>query len=192
MTLRRFVLDAFVSTVFALLVSAAPQVASADTATDLRCKGCVGPGDLGKKAVRSKAIKNKAVAPRHLADTAKPGGVDFAESVNSNLLDPVLASLISVEIGAPAAGYVTVSSTWYMFATGGNGYASCYITNSEAVGEGPKTVATIVKDEFVPGALTRTFPVASGTTRFHLNCFGAANAFVYEPTMSAMFFPNRY
>jgi hypothetical protein len=44
--------------------------AQALTADDLKCKGCVGKKDLGKKAVKSKHIKNGQVKTKDLRDGA--------------------------------------------------------------------------------------------------------------------------
>ena len=207
----RFVLSIFVVALLVLSASAVPKAVVAETATDLRCNGCVGKKDLGKKAVRSKSIKPKAIRATHLADgtvlpqhlssdavlpqhlsaAAKPGGVDYLEGDLTSVLSATSASVISVEITVPAAGFVTVLANWYMLASGTDGYANCGLDPAEGVIERPKTVATIVKDAFASGATMRTFSVSGGTTRFHLNCSGSSTL-LFEPVITAMFFPNRY
>lgn len=61
----------FVAIGMALLLTAAE--AWAQTATDLKCKGCVSKGDLSKGAVATKSLKSRAVKASKIANNAVTG-----------------------------------------------------------------------------------------------------------------------
>ena len=108
-----------------------PSASVAQTATNLKCKGCVGKKDLGKKAVRKKHIKKNAIRGKHIRSNAiggaklgadaKPAaasGVSSSSSValTSNTPATILADTIALKTAG--ALHVTASWTW---AAGPNG-----------------------------------------------------------------------
>ena len=99
---------------------ASPSEASAQTATKLRCKGCVGARQLGKKAVKSKHISPGAItslhiqdgtiAPNDLAATAKPTAVAASElrtEFGIALAVGADTKVLEVTIHVPGPGAVT-------------------------------------------------------------------------------------
>jgi|GEM_PF-458983 len=69
----------------ALLLAGVPQ-AQAGAATNLKCNGCVGKSDLGKKSVTTDNIKSKAVTTGKLANRAVTQGKIADEAVTSGKL----------------------------------------------------------------------------------------------------------
>jgi hypothetical protein len=53
-----------------LIGSSVPDLAVAQTAKNVKCRGCVGARDLGKKSVKAKHLKDRAVRNKHIADEA--------------------------------------------------------------------------------------------------------------------------
>ena len=182
---------ALLLTSFAL---AAP--ASAQTATNLQCKGCVGKKDLGKNAVRSKNIKKKSVKPSHLTGAAKPTGVDFATSDTLLPLTDNSASLISTTITAPGPGFVVAMASWYFYTGANTIQGRCYLATAPGTEDGPAQIANSEDGTGTylnPAALIRTIAVSAGNTTVHLNCRKIGlDMRVASPSLNALFVPNRY
>ena len=182
-----------------------PTEGVAQTATNLKCKGCVGKKDLGKKAVTGKAIKNEAVtsrdirnntiAPVDLAPAAKPGGVDWVDGDQDIDLTGVAMVIRTLVVSAPVPGYVTVLASWVFGGTPPiNFIAVCGISQTTSIDSNHAVSAEWEANvSYVPGSAVRTFEVGSGNTAFYLNCrSGAGSPAIGDSSMTAMFSPNRY
>lgn len=113
---------------FAFTTSLSMGIAAAQTATDLKCVGCVGTKDIAKGAVQTDSIKpnavtsgkiapeavnssdirNGGVAPIDLSALAKPGGGNFNES-EAEIPVTALTTVRSLTLPLPAGGIVLVS-----------------------------------------------------------------------------------
>lgn len=198
-----------------LFISIPGGEASAQTATDLNCKGCVGKKEIGKKAVTKKAIKknsikaaaiksgavtadklaDRAVNADKLADAAKPTGADAVYDAGPNL--GAEAVITSVEITAPSNGYIIATFSGWLQFTAGDAIASCNVTTGTTVenlhyirveGEagGP--------DERDDIGQTRMFPATEGANTINLVCIkiGAGTIAMQNVNMTAFFVPTQY
>ena len=189
----------------ALFAVAVATPAAAETATNLKCKGCVGKKDLGKQAVRGKHIKENAVASTHILDggvapadlaaTAKPAGGDGTAGDQSIALTSTAQVVRSVVVAAPVAGFAVVTATGSTVAVG-SGLAACSLSLDTAVDPAHQIVAGhtgAALNSYIPFALTRLFPVPQGNTTVRLVCRESSGTSVVEDSaMSAIFVPNRY
>lgn len=113
----------------ALLCSLPVQGATAQTATNLKCRGCVGTRDIAKGAVgtdtiqdnsinsakikrdtvNSLDIRDSTIAPVDLSPSAKPGGGNFLESETEIPVatNPTIIRFLTLPL--PAPGMVMVS-----------------------------------------------------------------------------------
>jgi hypothetical protein len=188
-----------------LFISIPGGEASAETATNLNCKGCVGKKEIGKKAVTKKAIKKNsikaaaiksgAVTADKLANEAKPAGADSVYDEGPNL--GAEAVITSVEITAPSSGYIIATFSGWLQFTAGDAIASCNVTTGTTIenlhyirveGEagGP--------DERDDIGQTRMFPATEGVNTINLVCakIGAGTIAMQNVNMTAFFVPNKY
>lgn len=97
---------------------ALPGDASAQTATNLICRGCVGTRDIRNKAVTSKKIRNGQVKPVDLHRSAKPAAANFS-SVNgedAGTLPTTDTVVAQVTMNLPAPGVVIANAGgWAVF-----------------------------------------------------------------------------
>lgn len=147
---------------FAALTVCAAVSASAQTAKDLRCRGCVGKTDIGRKAVTSGKIRNNAVntfkimngavteskigdgavtgakiqdgsvGAADLADAVKPAGADSAEGSQTFPISGTPAVVRAVVITAPAAGFVLATASRY-FSLDPSSLTTCSISQNASV-----------------------------------------------------------
>ena len=206
----------------AIFAIASPSPADAQTATDVKCRGCVGDKDIGKKAVKPKHLKPKAIKSKHIRDnaiqsqhiapdavdstrikdgtveaddlaaSAKPTGVDWADGDQDLDLVPGGTAVRTVVVSAPTAGYVTVMAAWHFY--GSNpGIAICSLNTEIATDTAHAIIGERTTSDYLPGAAVRTFEVEAGENTFHLVCsVGAGEATVRDSSMSAIFTPARY
>lgn len=198
----------FVTTIsIAIAALAAPFPAGAQTAKDLKCRGCVGSRDLGNKAVSAKhikpnavdstAIKDASILPADLAATAQPtGAVHAASYITAHSLTPSLSQIYSVEMTAPSNGYAVVIANWTFSTFQGGASASCYVETTPGSGTGVSAYMESDPNDttsYDAAALTRMFPVGKGKTTFYLNCREMTHdVSVIEPQITAIFVPNKY
>jgi hypothetical protein len=185
------------------MAGACAAPAGAETATNLKCKGCVGKKDLGKKAVRQKHIKNNAVTgkkikngtigPADLAAAAKPTGADSAFGDQAVAI-PTDTTVRSVTITAPTAGLVlaVASGTYSIAASTG---ATCSITLGQTLDTTHGVAGTTSTIASVSFAANRLLEVPAGDATINLVCartFGSGGAAVVNSVLTAAFIPNRY
>ncbi len=185
------------------LAGAFAAPAGAQTATNLKCKGCVGKKDLGKKAVRKKHLKNNAVTGKKikngtvgaadLAAAAKPTGADSAFG-DQAIAIPTDTTVRSVTITAPTAGLVLAmaSGTYSIAASTG---ATCSITLGQTLDTTHGVTGSTSTLESVSFAANRLFEVPAGDSTINLVCartFGSDGAAVVNSVLTAAFIPNRY
>jgi hypothetical protein len=195
-----------------LATFAATGVSVADTATDLKCRGCVGKKDLGKKAVRAKNIKRGSVradhikpgslnadhiglsqiSEKHLSDAAKPAGVAAVE--NGSVSQIVGEDIIeTVTLSAPGRGTIVVTGS-LSISLASNSSVQCAITPESKIGTQFAGASSGLASQSIPISTTRAFPVtAAGDTSINLICkmsLGAGNS--AQPSLTALFVPATY
>jgi hypothetical protein len=190
-----------------LFVSIPGGEASAQTATNLNCKGCVGKKDIGKKAVtkraikknsiKTTAIKNGAVTADKLADGAKPSGAAYQAldngATNLTNTEEVIAS---VNLNAPANGLVVVlAHATLQFAAQELAYCSIGPDGSFDAGSSiTKTGDNSIPNRFTPISTSRVFPVSSGPGTYNLVCYTDSGAAVQiqNTKLTALYVPQDY
>lgn len=170
--------------------------AGAQTATNLKCDGCVGRKDIGYHVVvGSRHLKHKSVTPSELHDTAKPAGANgFRSPYEYAMGVDTIESIEHTSIVAPGKGVVTVFATWAFHVGALADQASCNLATVKGA-EAPylSTVSGTGSEFFVPGAAVRTFNVKPGETEFWLNCSQTAQwVNIWQPSISAIFTPQKY
>ncbi len=146
----------------AVLAVCAAASTNAQTATDLRCRGCVGKRDLGRSAVTTAKIRDKAVntfkigdgavtetkigggavtgakirdgsiGPVDLGAGAKPAGVDSAEGGQTFPVSAAPAVVRAVVISAPSAGLVLANASGF-FSLDASSLTTCSISLNASV-----------------------------------------------------------
>jgi len=150
---------------------------SAQTAKNLKCNGCVGKKDLGKKSVTKKAIANKAVTKKAIAnqaitsnaikdgavsaaklsdgavtaaklsDGAKPGGVAEAEGFGEIVVINDITDAISVSIDAPSDGFALVTASGIFTFEGADAEVGICMVTDGLAMNEEEAVATTVPDD---------------------------------------------
>jgi hypothetical protein len=215
MTTSKIALFGIATAFAAVLTFTVPSLASAQVANDLKCKGCVGKKDIGKKAVRPKHIKKNAIKSKHirdgavqteamqdgavtaakLADSAKPTGGDHAESTDVYALAPPYQAVVTTAVTAPGPGFIIAIANWTYTATSGNVFGNCYLATAPEISDGPGAPANSPLGAMVyynGASISRMFEVPAGVTTLYLNCYGQATMSVTQPQLTAFFVPNRY
>jgi hypothetical protein len=195
------------ATLFILATAFAAGPTYAETATNLKCKGCVGKKELGKKAVRSKNIKpnairsdkiaNGSVAPEDLAVTAKPSGGNYSGG-NQNMSLTVAPTIVrSVTVNAPANGLVIVNASGYVYTDDAvTTIARCSLTTGTELEADyfifMKMEGNVSEESDAFGA-TRGFPVTAGPTTFNLVCDEfSGDGVIADTQMTAIYVPQTY
>ncbi len=207
MNARKHILYCLATASLVLAAAAGPQSAHAQAATNLKCRGCVGGGDIGKKAIRSKhikpnavdsaAIKDGSVSPADLAANAKPSGAAHAEEAGLDVdLGAALDDIVSITLNAPSSGFAFVIANWTWNTFTASSSASCYLEDTPDTG-GLKYAYSEAdvgdSTHYSGGSITQLFPVAAGANTFYLNCKkNGGNMAVSQPQISALFVPNQY
>jgi len=192
--------------ILAIAPSGPDGTAIAQTATNLKCKGCVGKKDIGKKAVGKKHIKKNAVTGQKikngtiraadLAASAIELGVDYAEGVQAIGFTTGVDTVVrSVTISAPRDGYVLVNASG-RFNLPDSASVECSISSDSSldpVGALRSTHSVAMAFVHMPLALTRVFPVSEGDAVFNLVCREMIDEVnMYNTSITALFVPNRY
>jgi hypothetical protein len=170
----------------------APYIdAQAETATDLKCRGCVGSGDIARSAITKKKIAKRAVVPSRLKAPTGAAGTEPADATSSITGNQIVAS-ISVDI--PRKGVLVVNTSGYFRFDSSNGEAECAITTG-VVTEEPlirATGSTTQADERAPFAGTRAFVEGSGGVKtYNLVCSPGAgdDVTLWDVMMTAIYAP---
>jgi hypothetical protein len=88
-----------------VLLAGAPLAdASAQTATNVKCRGCVGKKDIGKKAVTGRAIKKNAVKTKALRDGAVEEGKLADSAVTAGKIAEGAVTIGKLDASAKPAG----------------------------------------------------------------------------------------
>lgn len=154
--------------------------AIAQTATNLKCNGCVNSKDLHT--------------------SAKPAGADFADGADVVTLDDATSVKIrSVKIKAPGPGIVIVNATGQFSGPDGATVGiECGITTGTAAEPGHKIFIAnkpeAGKATSLPVALTRGYKVDAGKTAYKLYCLRVSGITmsIVNSSLTAFFVPNRY
>jgi hypothetical protein len=182
---------------------AAQSEASAQTAKDVNCKGCVGKRDLGKKAVgkkhlgknsiRARHIKAGQVKASHLGNAAKPAGVSASESPQVAQIGDDDEILETVTVEAPGPGVVVATGNLSVsFAA--NSSALCAVTTENAIATPFVSASAGSSSQSLPISTTRAFPVsAAGAVTVNLLCRMTVGVGNYPyPALTALFVPTTY
>lgn len=179
---------------FCALALATPPAAFAQTATNLKCRGCVGNRDIGKDAVRSRNIKNGQVKPVDLAKSAKP-----AIAVRSELESdstggvPIVENTLlrTISLNVPAAGVVLATGTVQVLV---GGIVVCIVHDAAtfALNVDISVKVSSSAGQVIPVSQTRAFPVSGpGTIVIRLLCTngGAGSPTAENPVLTAFYVP---
>ncbi len=181
--------------------------ATAQTATNLNCKGCVGKKDIGKNAVTRKAIKKNsiktatiksgAVTADKLSDSAKPSGGAFkaldGEAIDLTGNDKTIAS---VDLNAPANGLVVVLAHGFLqFAA--QDLVGCSISTDEAFdvfSSVQQTGDLPIPDRYKSISTSRVFAASKGPGTYNFVCVtdGGAAVQIANVKLTALFVPQEY
>jgi len=192
-----------------LVCAVGPGPAHAQTATNLKCKGCVGKKELGKNAVTSKTVRKNAISTKHiksgavsvakLADAALPGAVsNESDYSGSSTVDTTSATspveVLSDTVVLPAKGYLQVSASWVSnlpFSANGE----CWVTRNNSrytLENNIRSSNAAGSDAYVPGGVTAVFGnVSGGQHVLRLLCrkIGAIGYSVERASLTALFVP---
>jgi hypothetical protein len=180
----------------ALLVSPGlgPTQALAQTAKNVKCKGCVNKKDIGKNAVKSKQIKDGAIKPSDLSSTAKPAGADYAETSSDTPLNPAATDIVihTVTVTAPGPGTVIASASLFAYYNSVAGEFICGLERGTTIG-GVHT-RNAGSNDYESISYTRAFPVeAAGNVAINLICYEISGDIdVSNPVLAAWFVPGKY
>jgi len=190
-----------------LFVSVPGGEASAQTATNLNCKGCVGKKDIGKNAVtkraikknsiKTTAIKNGAVTADKLADGAKPSGGAYQALDNAAIdLLGTDKTIASVGLNAPANGLVVVLAHGYLqFAA--EELVGCSISTDASI-DLPSSVQQTggdpIPDRYKSISTSRVFVASKGPGTYNFVCVtdGGAAVQIANVKLTALFVPQEY
>lgn len=178
----------------ALFIAAPASRVSAETATNLVCRKCVGPTDIGANAVTTKHIKNGTIKPADLSNAAKPAAGNLVGGDQHFTLTTSESIVRSITISAPAPGFVIVNASGYAItSTAAAAVVRCEITpGTTKTGEhliymSIPSAAPYTSDAF--GA-TRGFPVDAGDFTVNLVCDKYTGDVAIEDShMTAIFVP---
>lgn len=204
--MSRFARNVFATAALvASFAGAAATDSVAQSATDLKCKGCVGKRDLGRNAVTKKALRTNSVTSSAVRDgtltaadmhgSAKPAGVDFADGGFTIQVPNTLASVLSTTVTALAPGYVVAMANWFYSASDGAAVTSCFLSDEEASNDGPYMPGNAMgaAQYQQPASLLVTLPVEAGDTTIHLNCYDVGTDMtINHLRLTALFVPARY
>jgi hypothetical protein len=193
-------------TLVALLLAAGttiPGETVAQTATNLKCKGCVGKKDLGKKAVKSKHIrknqitgahiKDGRVAAQDLGDDAKPAGIDSVETAGGFGLSGPAEIIDSVVVSAPGPGTILATGGLTASLDPSSGFY-CEVTTGSVTGTQSAKASVAGSSQTLPISNTRAIPVAAAgnvTVNFVCDLF-AGSVNVSAINLTALFVPGSY
>jgi hypothetical protein len=188
--------------------------AVAQTASNLKCRGCVGKRDLGKKSVVTRTIKkgavkaksirdgaieesklaDGAVTPDKLTDGAKPAGAGFASRLNEGIeLGQADTTIESVQVTAPGNGFVVVIAGGLLVFDGSN-KLGCSLTTGTTFDDTSGILLSGDTSNERLYARTRIFPATKGTGTYRLVCLkdGVSSVQMANLEMTALFVPASY
>ena len=176
----------------------------ADTATNLKCKGCVGARDIGKKSIGSAKIRNNAIDTKHLKDgsvTPDKLSTPAQPSAASNFYTTSLAvygpgsdiTLMTDTVNVPGDGNLVVMASWrWIFNTDEGSYCSITLDSEDfSVERGIRSSSTVGSSlTQSPASMTTVFKdVAAGQHVVRLVCAtdGGDEVSMFERGMTTMF-----
>lgn len=206
--------------VFAGLICFSSEVVFAQTARDVRCRGCVGATDLANRAVITNKIKDNAVSGQKiqdgavteqklqnasvsaakLASDAQPAGADYTTNGVSTGLDPIpstKSSAVDVELTLPGPGHVLVNASGYILFDSTGVEIVCHIVRNGETLSAPRIriQGTNAGDaDRMPIAGTRAFAESAAATVVYSLVCGATSgtAALFDAEINAIFVPKQY
>ena len=196
-----------ISVALAVLLAAIslPEGASAQTAKNVICRGCVGSRDIGKNAVKTKHIKDSAVSsakikdgavtPDKLAPTAQPAAANFSssEGVDFPTLSTSDVVTASVTLNLPAPGVVILNSSGFAIFNDNPSGVVCAITKTTSTAGEPIVVGqnhNVTNARRMPIAATRGFvETAAGSQTYNYVCSAQGDASLSKVILTAVYVP---
>ncbi len=204
--MKRFVVLASVWAIAAscLVLGAVP--ANAQAATDLKCRGCVGKVDLGRKAVKGKSIRRNAVRRRHIADravdatklaeNATPAAVGSVAASGEIVFDTTVNTVLSQTVTLETSGQLMVTASWSTELGPGVG-AICGLTFDSTTLDDLQAISTFNPAgagalTFIPGGMVDVYAADAGAHTVRLLCkvaYGGAEATLIAGRMATLYVP---
>lgn len=158
--------------------------ASAQTATNLVCKKCVGTKQLAKKAVK----------PKNLHNSAKPAGIGFASSADTKPIvqDGPEKVYLSLSMTVPGPGYVKFFTDFAILVSK-TAYIECRLKQGGTT-LGTSKKSTTIESGNTPISFARVLEVsAPGAVSVDLACAATGEAAdMVEPSLIGEFVPAHY
>lgn len=183
--------------------------AAGEIAKDLRCRGCVGTKDLGRKAVGANSIRANAVTSAHiqdgqvgpadLADNAQPVGANFSSLQGADFtpLPQTSTVVASVTLDLPGAGVVIANASAYAQFVDDPSGVICGIVRQGAQKSSPGAVIAQNHADLdakrMPVAATAGFvETAAGAQTYNLVCLAQQEAELHDAILTVVYAPNSY
>ena len=158
--------------------------------------GSVKSSHIGDDEIGSSKIKNGDIAAEDLAESAQPTGADDDSGNLQQALAGAVATIRTVTITAPGPGLIVAiaSGNFSMDTLSG---ATCGLNTDDTIdlaygiqGFHPSgTSGSMV----MPFGATRVFEATAGDNTVNLNCYEpTGTSQIIDPSLTAMFVPNRY
>jgi hypothetical protein len=182
-----------VAAVVAFGANTVPNSAEAQVvANDVRCRGCVGKRDIGKKQIVSKHIKDGRVKAKDLHKNAKPGAVSASEFVNypGTVIAPgatVVLREATIDLPGPGAVLAIASA-----AIVGSNLALCQVdTDTDPIGLGDLfAIGSGGTDVSYTAATNRVFEAPAGPLTVYWKCTATAGVSgALNPSLSLLYVP---
>ena len=177
------------------------QPATAQTAGNLKCKGCVSSKDIKKKSIKMNDIRDNAITSAKVRngsltaiDLGDEGGVDFDGGDQVLVLDLFADTVVrSVTLTAPSSGFVILNASG-QFSLLPDAFVACSLTTDSVLEvNDAESAAAVTNASFQSFGMTEGFVVATGSTTFNLICRELAEgAAVVNSDLTAIYAPTRY
>lgn len=161
---------------------AAPYDAAAQTATKLKCNGCI----------KSKQIKNGKIKAKDMHRSAAPAGTAYDLVAQPSTIGPD-EIVNTVDLEAPGPGYAILNASGYFRFNGVAADIECTITQGTATGT-PRMRANgdSTQNERIPYAGVHVLPVTEGINSFNVVCDTGGDVSVFDASLVATFVPQMY
>ncbi len=180
---RKFAVRASIFVAFLALAGfAAPDGATAQTAKNLKCNGCI----------KSKQIKDGKVKAKDLHNGAKPGQAAYSAQGGfyaTSATVPTAVREVTLNLPGPGAVIATGSVT---MSSATNGILCKVDTSVTAINTGTEVFGALSIATGYGSVFTqRVFTAAAGPFTVYLVCYssGAGGNAIYAPSLSLLFVP---
>ena len=169
------------------------------TSSDIK-NGTIKNIDIKRGTIRSDRIRDGQIKGKDMHKTAKPAGAAFAETDEntSTLLTTSVATLISVDLKAPADGIVIANATFdIQFNSAAGDDVLCAIDDQDDTIEAPNYLVEGDSDNEANNiviTISRAMKVKKGNHTFYLICQQVQlhDSEVFTRSLNALFVPGIY